>query len=68
MNTSSYFIDRFSYYLLYLGCVDVWKCCIIHYQDFAIVHVYVLINRFSESKFGISVDFWQHSIRHTIYK
>ena len=35
--------------------VDARKCTI----HFAIVHVYVLINCFSESKFEMSMDFWQ---------
>ena len=38
-----YFVGRFSFHLLYLSCADARKCTI-HFQDFAIVHAYVLIN------------------------
>ena len=31
-----------------------------NYIDFAIIHVYFLINHFSESKFEMSMDFWPH--------
>ena len=54
-----YFVGRFSFHLLYLSGADARICCTIHFQDFAIVHAYVLINRFSESKFEMSADFWQ---------
>ena len=46
---------------MHLGTVDAQKC-IIRFQGFAIVNVYILINRFSEGKFEMSADFWQRII------
>ena len=61
VNTSKVlrFVGRFSFHLLYRSGADARKCCTIHFQYFAIVHAYVLINPFSESKFEMSADFWQ---------
>ena len=54
-----YFIGRFSFHSLYLSGADARKCCTIHFQDSTLVHAYVLINCFSESKFEMSADIWQ---------
>ena len=49
-----YFNSTFSFYLLCLTDLDVWKLCIVYFQSFAIVHVCVLMN---SSKFEMSAHF-----------